>query len=174
MEFDLNQAREILERTPRTLSALLSGLSDAWLDGNEGDDTFSARDVLGHLVSGEEDDWLVRTEIVLQHGVSKPFATFDRFSFRDKYAHVTASELLDLFQRLRSRNLERLGELELGRSELALQGTHPELGVVTLRQLLATWVSHDLAHLRQIARVLAKQYRDEVGPWREYMRVMEE
>ena len=174
MEFELNEAREILERTPVTLSALLRGLSEEWLRTNEGDGTFSPRDVLGHLITGEEDDWIPRAERILDHGVNVPFEPFDRFAFRKVYGHQPVSELLEIFSRLRAESLKRLDSLALGPRELDLQGLHPDLGKVTLRQLLATWVAHDLAHVRQIVRVMAKAYRSEVGPWRNYMPVMDE
>lgn len=174
MEFDLDRAREVLERTPNVLSALLGGLSEEWVLSNEGQDSFSPRDVLGHLVSGEKTDWVVRTETILVHGPERSFEPFDRFSFREDYEDYSLGELVDLFRELRERNLERIRDLGIGPEQLSLKGRHPELGDVTLRQLLATWVAHDLSHIRQIARVMAKQYRDEVGPWERYLRVMSE
>lgn len=174
MNFDMDDAFEILERSPDVLSSLLTGLSDAWLLGNEGGDSFSPRDVLGHLISGEEADWLVRAEIILRQGTARPFEPFDRFGFRKKYEGYSVGELLERFREVRAANLARLRELGLGEEQLGLEGRHPELGDVTLRQLLATWVVHDLGHLRQIARVMAKRYRDDVGPWREYLPVLDE
>lgn len=172
MTFDLDRTFEILERTPETLSALLTGLSDDWTVANEGGDTFSPKDVVGHLIAGEETDWVPRTEIILEHGIERPFTPFDRFGFRESDASLP--ELLETFRTLRAQNLEHIRSLGLDGVKLELEGTHPELGRVRLRQLLATWAVHDLGHIRQIARVMAKQYADEVGPWREYLRVLEE
>jgi hypothetical protein len=172
MTFDLERTFEILERTPETLSALLTGLSDDWILAGEGGDTFSPKDVVGHLIAGEETDWVARTEIILDHGADRPFTPFDRFSFRNDDASLP--EMLETFRTLRAQNLERIRSLGLDGAKLELEGTHPELGRVRLRQLLATWAVHDLGHIRQIARVMAKQYADEVGPWREYLRVLEE
>ena len=178
MDFELQKAIEILERTPKTLSALLAGLSEDWILADEDTETeegtFSPKDVVGHLVSGEEVDWVARTEIILRYGSERPFDSFDRFGFREQYRDRSLPELLELFETLRARNLEKLRSLDIGPEALKLEGLHPELGRVTLKQLLATWVVHDLAHIRQIARVMAKQYRDAVGPWREYLRVLEE
>ena len=149
-----------MERTSEALSALLTGLSDEWLLRNEGADTFSPKDVVGHLIAGEKTDWVERTEIILEHGVDRPFTPFDRFSFREDGKDDSLAELLEKFRELRSRNLDRIRGLELGK--------------VRLRQLLATWAVHDLGHIRQITRVMAKQYGDAVGPWRQYLRVLEE
>jgi hypothetical protein len=174
MNYDIDRGLEILERTPATLSALLSGLSEDWLHSNEGADTFSPRDVVGHLIAGEETDWVARTEFILAHGADQPFTPFDRFSFREDYKDSSVEAMLETFRKLRAENLVRIHELNVAPAQLDLEGAHPELGRVTLRQLLATWVVHDLAHIRQIARVMAKQYRDDVGPWREYLRVLDE
>lgn len=172
MRFDLDRTYEILERTPDVLSALLAGLSDDWVLANEGGDTFSPQDVVGHLIAGEETDWVERTDIILEHGIDRPFTPFDRFSFRDNDASLP--ELLETFRALRAENLDRIQSLGLDDAKLELEGTHPELGRVRLRQLLATWAVHDLGHIRQIARAMAKQYAGEVGPWREYLRVLDE
>ena len=174
MKFDLAHGFEILERTPATVSALLTGLSDEWVMVNEGGDTFSPRDVIGHLIGGEETDWLARTTIVLEHGVDKPFPPFDRFSFREDYKDHSLAQMLETFREVRTKNLEQVRALGIRPEQLDLQGAHPDLGTVTLRQLLATWVVHDLAHIRQITRVMAKQYGDAVGPWRKYLRVLDE
>ena len=174
MNFDLDRTFEILERTPETLSALLTGLSDEWLLVNEGGDTFSPKDVVGHLIAGEETDWVERTEIILEHGVDRPFTPFDRFSFREDGKDESLAALLEKFRELRSKNLERIRGLDLDEAKLDLEGTHPELGKVRLRQLLATWAVHDLGHIRQITRVMAKQYGNDVGPWRQYLRVLDE
>jgi hypothetical protein len=172
--WELGRSIEILERTPGTLRSLLGGLSEDWLAADEGPDTFSPRDVLGHLIHGEEDDWIPRLQIILRDGESRPFTPFDRFAFRKKLEGKTTPELLEIFADLRRKNLRILCELKLQASQLDLKGTHPELGTVTLRQLIATWVVHDLGHLRQIARVMAKQYREAVGAWRAYLPVLDE
>ena len=174
MNFDLERTFEILERTPKALSALLTGLSDEWLLRNEGADTFSPKDVVGHLIAGEKTDWVQRTATILEHGVDRPFTPFDRFSFREDHKDDSLAEMLEKFRELRSKNLDRIRSLELDESQLELEGTHPELGKVQLRQLLATWAVHDLAHIRQITRVMAKQYGNAVSPWRQYLRVLDE
>lgn len=174
MDYDLAHGFEILERTPATLAALLTGLSDPWVLVNEGGESFSPRDVIGHLIGGEETDWVERTKIILDHGVDTPFPPFDRFSFREDYKEHSLAEMLETFRDLRSRNLECVRAFGIGPEQLDLEGAHPELGTVTLRQLLATWTVHDLAHIRQITRVMAKQYNDAVGPWRKYLRVLDE
>lgn len=172
MEFRVERTIEILERTPQTLRSLLGGLPDSWSRGNEGPDTFSPFDVLGHLIHGEETDWIPRTQIILEHGAAQPFTPFDRFAFRRTSQGKSLADLLDIFERLRAKNLATLKELRLGPEQLSLVGTHPELGSVTLQELLATWTVHDLAHLGQIARVMAKQFGTEVGPWKEYLPIL--
>ncbi len=172
MEFELERTVEVLERTPKTLRSLLEGLPDAWTRGNEGPETFSPFDVLGHLIHGEETDWIPRARIILEHGPSRPFTPFDRFAFREVSKGKSPADLLDTFETLRAKNIASLKALDLGAEQLDLVGTHPELGSVTLRQLLATWTVHDLAHLGQIARVMAKQYGTEVGPWKEFLPVL--
>lgn len=172
MEFQLQQSIEILERTPKTLRSLLEGLSDPWLHGNEGPETFSPFDVVGHLIHGEETDWIPRTKIILEHGESRPFTPFDRFAFYQKSKGKGLTELLATFEKLREQNVEVLKGLNLTPEQLDLKGTHPELGQVTLRQLLATWATHDLGHLGQIVRVMAKQYGSEVGPWKEFISIL--
>lgn len=174
MSFDLVRAVEVLERTPRTVAALLSGLSERWLLPNEGEETFSPRDVVGHMLHGEETDWIPRVEIILNEGTRKPFTPFDRFIFHEKFDGLTIEELLARFAEARSQSLARLASFELDEAVLDREGRHPALGRVTLRQLLAAWTVHDLAHLRQIARVMAKQYQEDVGPWEQYFRVFEE
>jgi len=173
MPFQLDRAIQVLESTPRTLEAWLVGLSDDWLRANEGPDTFSPVDVLGHLIHGEETDWIPRARIILEHGEARPFEPFDRFAFRRTLAGVSLPELVATFARLRTDNLATLRALELKPAQLALRGTHPSLGRVTMAQLLASWVVHDLGHLAQIARVMAKQYRQDVGPWREFLPVLD-
>ena len=170
--FVMAEATAILERTPLALDALLRGLPDGWIAAHEGGESWSPFDVVGHLVHGERTDWMQRARIILEHGEARPFDPFDRFAqFRDS-AGRTLGDLLDEFAALRRENLEALAALRLSEADLDRRGRHPEFGTVTLRQLLATWVAHDLDHLFQISRVLAGQYADEVGPWRAYLRVV--
>jgi hypothetical protein len=173
MQFDLTHALEVLERTPATLSAMLGGLTGAWTAPNEGPDTFSAFDNVGHLLHGERTDWIARARIILAQGEDRRFEPYDRFAqYRESQGKVL-TELLAEFARARAESLTILRSWQLTDRELALEGEHPAFGRVTLRQLLATWVAHDLGHVAQIARVLAKQYREEVGPWRAYLPVLD-
>ncbi|HSE32590.1 MAG TPA: DinB family protein [Pyrinomonadaceae bacterium] len=172
MEFQLEEARQILSRTPLTLNSLLLPLSNAWLLRNEGAETWSPFDVVGHLIHGEETDWIPRTKVILQHGEGRPFEPFDRFAMFERSKGKSITELLDTFTRLREANLQELDEMKLTAADLEKRGRHPELGTVTLKQLLATWVAHDLGHVAQIVRVMAKQYREEVGPWRQYLSIV--
>ena len=162
----------ILTRTPSTLDALLRGLPDGWIAGNEGGDTWSPFDVVGHLIHGERTDWLPRARIILEHGEARPFDKFDRFAQFKASEGRTLASLLDEFAAVRADGVRELSALALTSADLDRRGRHPELGVVTLRQLLATWVAHDLDHVVQVSRVLARQYSDEVGPWRAYLRVI--
>ena len=171
--FELAHALEVLERTPSALRALLGGLSERWTTPNEGPDTFSAFDNLGHLVHGERTDWIPRARIILEHGRARPFDPFDRFAQARESRGKRVGDLLDELTRLRTENLETLRGWRLGPRELALEGEHPALGRVTLAELLAAWVVHDLGHLAQTARVMAKQYRDEIGPWRAYLPIVD-
>lgn len=172
MDIQLDEAVEVLRRTPATLRALLCDLQDCWLMSHEGPDTFSPYDVLGHLLHGEETDWIPRARIILEHGESTPFEPFDRFAFKEKYKGTQVSELLDMFDTMRFKNLAALDQMLLGTEQLQLRGTHPELGRVTLGQLLATWVVHDLSHISQIVRVMARQYDSAIGPWRAYISII--
>jgi hypothetical protein len=172
LTLELAEAVDVLSRTPGALRGLLGGASDAWLDTREGPDTFSPRDVVGHLIFGEETDWIPRLRIVLEHGPARPFEPFDRFGFRERYAARPIGELIDRFAALRAENLRTLDLLRLGPADLLRPGRHPELGAVTLGQLLATWTVHDLNHLAQIARVMARRYAEDVGPWRAYLRIL--
>ena len=166
LDFDVENGAAVLERTPRVLRALLSGLSAAWIDGNEGAETWSPYVNVGHLVHGEKTDWIQRAEIILAQGENRRFTPFDRFAqFRDS-AGKSLDDLLDEFERLRTANVATLRGWRLTDAQLALQGEHPAFGPVSLRQLLSTWVAHDLGHIAQISRVMAKQYRDAIGPWR--------
>jgi hypothetical protein len=162
----------ILARTPTTLDALLRGLPDGWIAAHEGGTTWSPFDVIGHLIHGERTDWIPRARIILEHGEGKRFEKFDRLAQFAQSQGRTLASLLDEFAALRRGNLQALESMHLTGTDLDRRGHHPELGVVTLRQLLATWVAHDLDHIVQISRVLARQYSDEVGPWRAYLRII--
>lgn len=174
MDFDPDRALEVLERTPAVFYAMLNGLPDAWTRSNEGPDTFSAFDNVGHLLHGERTDWITRARIILEQGESRRFEPFDRFAHYRENEGRSLDELLDDFADARRRSLETLRGWQLGDAQLALEGEHPALGTVTLRQLLAAWVAHDLGHVAQTARVLAKQYREAVGPWRAYLPVLDD
>ncbi len=171
MEYRLDEAVQVLARTPWVLTALLDGLAEAWTEGDEGPGTFSAVEVVGHLLHGERTDWMPRARLILEGGEGT-FEPFDRFAHREESRGESLADLLAAFSRAREENLQALEELGIEESHLDLRGTHPELGKVTLRQLLAAWVVHDLGHLAQVSRVMAKQYGDRVGPWREYMPVL--
>ncbi len=173
MDFNLKQAIEILAHTPATLRALLEGLPPGWTSNDEGPDTWSPYDVLGHLIHGEKADWIGRVRTILDHGESRTFEPFDRFAQFHESQGKTLEDLLDDFARMRARNLETLRGFELTADHLELRGRHPDFGTVTLGQLLATWPVHDLAHIAQITRVMAKQYAGHVGPWRAYLPVLE-
>ena len=172
MQFDLETTMDVLRRTPGTLRVLLDGIADSWARGTEGPETFSPFDVVGHLIDGEETDWIPRARIILARGADPRFEPYDRFRHRDRNRSRTLDSLLTEFAELRAANLELMRSWRLGEAELDLPGNHPSLGRVTLRQLLASWVVHDLGHIAQVARVLAKQSRDEVGPWIAYLPVL--
>jgi hypothetical protein len=165
VNFHLDTGIAVLERTPGVLEALLSGLPDRWTTGNEGADTWSPFDVVGHLIDGELTDWMARLQIILSQSANRRFEPFDRFRHISRNQGRTLSELLAEFRQLRERNLSQLRGLHVTTAQLQLTGEHPAFGSVTLEQLLATWVAHDLGHIAQITRVMAKQYRDAVGPW---------
>jgi DinB superfamily len=162
----------VLTRTPATLNALLRGLPESWTTATEGPGTWSPYVVIGHLIHGERADWIPRLSIILEHGTDKPFEPFDREAQLRDSADKPLSALLDEFNALRQDSVSRLRALNLQPDQLEEQGRHPALGIVTLRQLLATWTAHDLAHILQISRVMAKRYKQEVGPWAEYLSVM--
>ena len=163
----------VLERTPAALRAMLGGLPPVWVHATEGPETWSPFDVVGHLIHGERTDWIPRARIILGQGADRQFTPYDRFAqFRESRGESLA-DLLDEFTRLRAANLQTLADWRLDDAQLALEGIHPEFGAVTLRQLLATWVAHDLGHIAQVARVMARQYREAVGPWRAYLPVMD-
>ena len=174
MQFELQDAIEILSRTPATLNSMLRDISEPWLAQNEGPETWSPYDIVGHLIHGEETDWIPRAKIILEHGEARAFEPFDRVAMFEKSRGKSIAELLDTFAALRKENLHELTEMNLTPTLLEKRGKHPELGVVTLKQLLASWVVHDLGHVRQVVRVMAKQYRDTVGPWRAYLSILEE
>lgn len=171
MEFELDKSIEILERTPAVLSALLEGLDEEWLYGNEGEGTWSPYDILGHYIEGERTDWIPRMRIILSEGSDKRFVPFDRFA-QMGLARRPVSVLLAEFAEWRKKNLDELRKAGLDEEKLDRKGIHPEFGEVSLRELLATWVVHDLNHIFQISRVMAKQYRTEIGPWTKYISVV--
>jgi hypothetical protein len=173
MEHDLKHSIALLARTPAVLDALLRHLPEVWTLGNEGEDTWSPFDVVGHLIYGERTDWMPRARMVLEFGDARPFKRFDRLGHLRESEDKSLGQLLDEFAYLRSENLDELRALDLRPQDLERRGRHPALGVVTLSQLLATWAAHDLTHLHQISRVMAHQYREAVGPWTKYLGVMQ-
>ncbi|GEO08687.1 DinB family protein [Segetibacter aerophilus] len=173
MKFSLNRSIEILERTPLVLQNLLIGLSEEWTLNNEGEDTWSPYDVIGHLIHGDETDWLPRAEIIL-YGSEKQFHPFDRFAQFDNSKGKTLQQLLDEFRQIRNTNIIKLKGLNITGQDLQKTGVHPTFGEVTLSELLSTWVVHDLDHISQIARVMAKQYKNEVGPWVAFLKILKQ
>ena len=173
MEFEIGKALEILERTPKVLRSLLDGLSADWTQHNEGPDTWSPYDVIGHLVHGEQTDWLTRTQIILNSGTSQTFEPFDRFAQFEESKGKSLKNLLDEFAEHRASNLKALRAMNISEEQLIQEGLHPAFGKVSLKQLLSAWVVHDLSHIVQVSRVMAKQYADEVGPWTAYLTVLE-
>jgi hypothetical protein len=173
MEHNLPQTISLLARTPAALNALLRNLPETWTLRNEGENTWSAFDIVGHLIHGERTDWMARARMVLQFGEFRTFEPFDRWGQAREVQGKSMEQLLDEFAQLRSQNLRELNALNLQQQELERSGRHPALGIVTLSQLLATWVIHDLTHLHQISRVMAHQYRDAVGPWSAYLGVLQ-
>jgi len=172
-EFTLAETIAVLNRTPATLNALLSGMPNIWVRCNEGKDTWSAFDIVGHLIVGERTDWMPRVRVILEHGEARPFDPFDRFAQKKDRQDKSLEQLLDDFTRLRKENLAALQTLNLQKNDLSRRGCHPALGVVTLSELLATWAVHDLTHLHQLSRVMAHRYRDAVGPWKAYLGVLQ-
>lgn len=172
IEFQTTDLVDLLSRTPAVLRALLAGLPEPWGTNNYGERTFSPFDVVGHLVHGEKADWVPRARIILDHGESRTFEPFDRYAMYEESRGKSLHDLLDEFERLRRANLEALRELHVTEKKLALRGRHPALGLVTLEQLLATWAAHDLNHIAQIAKALAFQYIEAVGPWRDYLSIL--
>lgn len=172
MRFDLDHATDILSRTPAVLESMLADLPAGWASGNEGGQTWSPFDVLGHLIHGERTDWMPRARMILRSGESETFEPFDRFAQFEASEGRSMRELLGTFAELRADNLRALGGLNVTADDLAKRGRHPELGAVTLAELLAAWVVHDLDHIAQIARTMAKQYGEAVGPWEAYLSVL--
>lgn len=172
MELEIQHAVEVLERTPPTLNSLLRDLSEPWLVQNEEPETWSPYDIVGHLIHAENSDWIPRAKMILEHGEERAFEPFDRFAMFEKFKDKSIDELLDTFAHMRAESLRELRLMNLTSALLEKRGRHPEFGVVTLSQLLATWVVHDLGHLAQVTRVMAKQYRDAVGPWTAYLPVL--
>lgn len=172
MQFDLPHATEILASTPRVLRAMLEGLSDGWTLSHYGPGTFSPFDVLGHLIDGEREDWIPRAQVILAHGPARPFEPFDHASRGKPGDGHTIDERLATFERLRDASLRSLGALPITEAALDLEGRHPALGVVTLRNLLATWAVHDIHHRAQICKAMAWQYKEAVGPWRNYINTL--
>ncbi len=172
-EFSLADVVAVLSRTPATLDAWLRGLPEAWVLRNEGKDSWSAFDIVGHLIVGERTDWMPRARVILEKGETRPFDPFDRFAQERESRGKSLDQLLDEFARLRRENLAALQAMNLQKEDFTRRGTHPALGPVTLEELLATWAVHDLTHLHQLSRVMAHQYRDTVGPWSAYLGVLQ-
>lgn len=172
MKYNVSQAIAILKQTPLAIETLLNGLSPEWTNANEGHETWSPYDVVGHLIHGEEDDWIPRMRIILDDQGDHKFKPFNRMAMFEKSRGKSLSQLLDEFKSLRKQSLRELKAANLSEADLSRTGIHPEFGEVTLRQHLACWVVHDLSHIAQIVRVMAKQYQDEVGPWRKYLSVL--
>lgn len=172
MNFTVEKSIEIIERTPDVLEALLKNLSEEWISGNEGGDTWNAFDVVGHLIHGDKTDWIARAEIILSDSEDKNFKPFDRFAQFEESKGKDLSELLAEFKILRRKNIEILRSKNLSDADLKKEGNHPAFGTVNLSQLLATWTAHDLDHIAQISRILAKQYKTAVGPWAEYLKIV--
>ncbi len=166
------EVREVLAQTPATVRGMLGELSDPWILDNTEPSGWSPFDIVGHYIHGEETDWIPRLRVILEHGETKPFESFDRFAQFEKSKGKTLAQLLDRFAQLRAENLATLDALNLSAAQLELRGRHPELGTVTLKQLLATWAAHDLNHVGQISRVMAKRYIETVGPWKQYLGVL--
>jgi len=173
MEHDLSHSISLLARTPASLDALLRGLPEEWSSRNEGESTWSAFDVIGHLIHGERTDWMPRARMILKHGEAQTFVPFDRFAQARESQGKSLAQLLDEFARLRSENLAELRAMNLRPEDFARRGRHPALGTVTMSQLLAAWVVHDLTHLHQISRILSHQYREAVGPWSKFLGVLQ-
>lgn len=174
MNFSLSKSIEILEKTPAVLIQLTKGLSEEWILNNEGVDTWSVFDVIGHLIHGEKTDWMKRIEIILNENSDKHFYPFDRFAQFDASKGKSLEALLEEFKEARELNLEKLNKVDLSNEDYSKTGIHPAFGVVTLSQLISTWVVHDLDHISQISRIMAKQYKEQTGPWIEYLKILKQ
>ena len=172
MKYTIDKALEILENTPNVINSLLNNLSDEWLFCNEGPETWNPFDIVGHLIHGEKTDWIPRLNIILSASESKTFKPFDRFAQFEDSKEKSINELLGTFLDLRQQNLNYLKSLNISESQFNLKAKHPELGEVSLKELLACWVTHDLGHIAQMSRVMAKQYKNEVGPWTKYISIL--
>jgi len=172
MTFEIERSIAVLNRTPDVLTSLLQGLDEFWTQQNEGPNTWSPFDVVGHLLHGEATDWMPRIKIILSDKEDKTFQAFDRFAQFESSKGKTLDELLIAFTQYRERNLAELRALNLSDADLNKTGIHPSLGPVTLKEVIATWVAHDLGHIVQVSRVMAKQYGDQVGPWTQYLKVL--
>ena len=172
MTYEIEKAIEILERTPSVIEALLIGVSKEWLMNNEGENTWSPFDIVGHLIHGEKTDWIPRAKIILSNSENKTFEPFDRFAQENESQGKTIEDLIEEFKVRRKENIIELKSLQINKSKLEEKGMHPELGEVNLKELLSTWVVHDLGHISQISRVMAKQYKGEVGAWKAYLGIL--
>jgi len=172
MEHDLRDTLALLARTPAVLDALLRDMPDTWTVRNEGAESWTAFDVVGHLIHAERTDWMTRAWMIVQFGETQTFQPFDRWAQIEENQGKSLNELLTVFARMRSASLDALRALNLRQEDLDRRGSHPSLGAVTLSQLLATWAVHDLTHLHQLSRLMAYQYRDAVGPWSKYLGVL--
>ena len=169
MEFKIDKAIEVLSNTPKVISAQLDSLSHEWINAAEGGGTWSAFDIVGHLIHGEKTDWIPRASLILSNKPEKVYESFDRFAQFEDSQGKTLDQLLDEFEKLRTQNLKKLRGFSISSEDLAKEATHPDLGITNLKQLLSSWVVHDLSHIAQIARIMAKQYKYEVGPWKAYI-----
>lgn len=173
MTFNLSDSIVLLSRTPLILRSLLDGLPDPWVNNNDGGHTWSPYDIVGHLIHGEKTDWIPRARIILSDQKDKTFVPFDRFAQNEESKGKSIEQLLSEFSKLRAENVEELKAMNITSEKLKMTGIHPELGVATLAQLLATWTAHDLNHIRQMTRVMARNYKEEAGPWRAYMSILQ-
>jgi hypothetical protein len=172
MNFSLDKSIEILDRTPSVIITLTKDLSSEWTDNNEGGDTWNVFDVIGHLIHGDRTDWIPRTEIILSDSDKKTFEPFDRFAQFETSKGKTLPELLEEFKKIRTSSIDKLKKLQINEGDLGKTGIHPTFGQVTLSQLLSTWVVHDLDHISQISRIMAKQYKELTGPWIEFLKIL--
>jgi len=172
MELAPERAIEILERTPAVFRALLDGHDESWLRGDEGPGSWSPLDITAHMIHCEEEDWVPRFQIMMEHGETRPFDPFDPEGFRARYAELDLEQRLSRFERGRTANLKWLRDQPLDAEQLMLRGVHPEFGPVTFQEMLATWAVHDRSHTAQISRVMCRQYETAVGPWFKYLPIL--